>query len=101
MSRSVVIGDWLYMRTIHDGYHLFDREMLYNISKDPYERYDVKDKYPEVCAECARLILTWQEDLMLKDPLASDPMWTVMKEGGPQHTKTDLPAYIERLKKYR
>ncbi|MGV2806789.1 sulfatase, partial [Clostridium perfringens] len=27
-----------------------------------------------------------------------DPLWTVMKEGGPYHAKGHLPRYIERLK---
>ena len=35
---------------------------------------------------------------MLDNPSVTDPMWTVMAEGGPQHTKTDLKAYIQRLR---
>lgn len=97
-QRSVVFGDWLYIRTIHDGYHLFDREMLFNLTNDPYEENDVKEEFPHVCNEGAKLILDWQESLMLKDPLALDPMWIVMKEGGPHHTKTDLSKYMERLR---
>lgn len=97
-QRSAVFGDWLYMRTLHDGYHLFDREMLFNLKDDPYEQNDLKKVHPEVCDKGARLILSWQEENMLQDPKASDPMWTVLREGGPEHTKTDLRKYIERLK---
>lgn len=97
-QRSAVFDKWLYMRTIHDGYHLFNREMLFDLSKDPYEQDDVSDQYPDICATGARYIINWQEDNMLRDPNASDPMWIVMREGGPEHTRTDLKAYVQRLK---
>ena len=44
-QRSARFGDWLYVRTYHDGYHLFDREMLFNLKEDPYEQHDVKDQH--------------------------------------------------------
>ena len=97
-QRSAVFGDWLYIRTVHDGYHLFDREMLFNIKDDQYETCDVKEQFPEICAKGAKIILDWQEDIMLSNPSLTDPMWKVMEEGGPQHTKTDLRAYIKRLR---
>ena len=31
-QRSVRWGDWLYMRTYHDGYHLFPQEMLFDVA---------------------------------------------------------------------
>ena len=97
-QRSAVFGDWLYMRTVHDGYHLFDKEMLYNIARDPHERFDLKEQHPEICAKGAKYILDWIDEQMLKDPSGGDPMWTVMREGGPEHTKVDITEYIERLK---
>lgn len=97
-QRSALFDGWLYMRTIHDGFHLFDKEMLFNISEDPHETKDLKDQYPDLCARGAKYILDWQEDQMHKNPSLKDPMWTVMSEGGPFHTHTDLPKYIQRLK---
>jgi len=96
-QRSARFDDWLYTRTYHDGYHLFDKEMLFNLKKDPYEQVNLRDEKPEVCAKAAKMILDWQDDQMMKDPTNKDPMWTVMSEGGPEHSKTDLKAYIERL----
>jgi hypothetical protein len=29
-QRSARFDDWLYIRTLHDGFRLFDREMLFN-----------------------------------------------------------------------
>ena len=28
----------------------------------------------------------------------TDPMWTVMREGGPEHCRGELKKYIERLR---
>ncbi len=96
-QRSARFDDWLYMRTYHDGYHLFDKEMLFNVKNDPYEQFDVKEENPEICQKGAKIILDWVDEQMLKDPTNTDPMWTVMREGGPFHTRTDLKRYIERL----
>ena len=97
-QRSARFDHWLYIRSIHDGYHLFDREMLFDLREDPHEQRDVKEKYPEICAQGARLILNWQEEQMKKSASTIDPMWTVMKEGGPQHTHTDFEKYLQRLR---
>ena len=96
-QRSARFKDWLYIRTYHDGYHLFDKEMLFHLKDDPYEQNDLKLSHPEICSEGAKIILEWQDEQMMKDPSNKDPMWVVMSEGGPFHTKTDLQAYIKRL----
>lgn len=97
-QRSARFGDWLYMRTYHCGYHLFDDEMLFNIADDPYEQNDVKGKHPEICAMGAKIILDWHDEMMKKSGGAADPMWTVLHEGGPYHTKGALDNYIKRLR---
>lgn len=96
-QRSARFGDWIYIRTLHDGYHLFDREMLFNVKEDPHEQRDVKALHPEVCAQGAKLILDWQEEQMLKSPSPVDPMYTVLHEGGPYHTRGHLQEYAQRL----
>ena len=96
-QRSARFDDWLYIRTVHDGFHLFDQEMLFNIKDDPHELNDVKDLHPDVCAKGARIILNWHENQMLKSASPVDPMWTVMHEGGPYHAKGWKDAYVKRL----
>ena len=96
-QRSVRFGDWLYMRTIHDGFHLFDREMLFNIQEDPHEQHDVKAEHPDLCAKGAKMILDWQEEQMMNSDSQIDPLWTVMHEGGPLHTRGHLEDYLKRL----
>lgn len=96
-QRSARFGDWLYMRTYHDGFHLFEKEMLFNIKEDPHEEHDVSREHPELCAQGAKIILDWQDAQMLKSDSPIDPMWTVMREGGPYHTWGHLDEYLDRL----
>lgn len=98
-QRSVRFGSWLYMRTYHDGFHLFDREMLFNVEEDPYEQHDVKAEHPDVCNDAAHRLLNWTDEMMNVSRYDVDPLWTVMKERGPFHTWDQLPAYLERLEK--
>lgn len=98
-QRSVRFGPWLYIRTYHDGYHLFPKEMLFNLDEDPYEQNDLAATHPEVCREAVWRLLSWQDDMMKSMPAghATDPLWTVMQEGGPFHAKGFLPDYCKRL----
>lgn len=96
-QRSARFGDWLYIRTYHDGYHLFDREMLFNVKDDPHEQHDVKGQHPELCEKGAKIILDWHDQQMLKSHSQIDPMWTVLREGGPYHTRGHLDDYLKRL----
>ncbi len=99
-QRSVRFGDWLYMRTYHDGYHLFPEEMLFNIKNDPYEQNNLAEERPDICKEAVYLLNQWHDEMMktMERPYDTDPLWTVMKEGGPLHARGHLKKYIERLK---
>lgn len=98
-QRSAIFDHYLYVRTIHDGYHLFPDEMLYDIAADPYEEHDLMTERPDLADRGARILLNWNEAEMKKSQYTVDPMWTVMKENGPFHTWGALENYIERLKK--
>jgi len=102
-QRSARFGDWLYIRTYHDGYHLFEKEMLFNVAKDPYQTCDVKTANPEICREGAKIILDWQDEMMMKSTYAEDPLWRVMRENGPFHAarpdSKGFKNYLERLEK--
>lgn len=97
-QRSVRWGDWLYIRTYHDGLHLFDKEMLFNLKEDKHQQNDVKNEYPEICAKCAKHLLDWHDNMMSSSDHHVDPMWLVMSEGGPHHAVNRLESYVERLK---
>ncbi len=98
-QRSVRFGSWLYIRTYHDGYHLFPDEMLFNIEDDPHEVNNMAEDKREVCREAVYYLAGWH-DTMMKTMLCDvDPLWKVIKEGGPFHAKGRLKQYSERLKK--
>jgi hypothetical protein len=96
-QRSVRFRDWLYVRTYHDGFHLFDKEMLFNLAEDPYEQTNVAAQHRDVCREAVYYLNEWHDEMMLRSGDDRDPLWTVMKEGGPFHAKGYLPNYLRRL----
>ncbi len=96
-QRSARFGDYLYIRTVHGGYHLFPKEMLFNVKEDPHQLHDLAAEKPELCALGAKIILDWNDEMMKKSDFDADPMWTVMREGGPEHARGMLETYIRRL----
>ncbi|MEX0777692.1 MAG: sulfatase [Phycisphaeraceae bacterium] len=100
-QRSVRFGQWLYVRTYHDGFFLFPQQMLFDLAADPHELNDVAPAHPALCREAAWRLGNWHDAQMQKMAGASndvvDPLWTVIHEGGPYHTRGVLPKYLDRL----
>lgn len=113
-QRSVRFDDgehrWLYMRTYHDGLHPFPKHMLYDLATDPYEQTNVAEANPAVVREASFRLGEWHDEQMKKMTRfasdVTDPLWTVMFEGGPFHAQPDgstnqprggVKAYIKRL----
>lgn len=96
-QRSARFDDYIYIRTIHGGFHLFPKEMLFNVKKDPHQLENLAPVSPELCAKGAKIVADWTDEMMKKSDYAVDPMWTVMKEGGPEHTRGALEGYIKRI----
>ena len=55
-QRSVRWADWIYIRTYHDFYHLFPKEMLFNIKDDPHEQNNLAETHPEIAGKPLRVI---------------------------------------------
>ncbi len=98
-QRAVRTGPWMYVRTYHDGYHLFPEEMLFDVDNDPHEQCNLAPLRPDVCHETAHQLAEWHAEMMatMLDGYDTDPLWTVMKEGGPEHARGQLRRYCERL----
>lgn len=96
-QRGVRFGDWDYVRTYHDGYHLFPDEMLFDVKNDPHQQRNLAQAHPEVCREAVYHLNEWHDEMMKSMPHDVDPLWTVIKEGGPYHARGQLRAYCERL----
>ena len=98
-QRSVRYSDWLYIRTYHDGYHLFDREMLFNIKDDPYEQINLESSRRNIIKEANQKLDSWYDEMMSSNECKVDPLKTVLEEGGPFHSRGQLKKYCEYLKK--
>ncbi len=98
-QRGLRFGPWLYMRTYHDGYHLFPKEMLFSLDTDPHEEHNIALEHPGLCREAVYYLSEWHDAMMQSMPYEIDPLWTVIKEGGPFHAKGCLPSYCEYLEK--
>lgn len=97
-QRAVRFDDYLCIRTYHDGYKQFEPVMLFNLAHDPHEQHNLAGDHPEVVARAMSLLAGWQHDMMRTSPQNVDPMMTVLREGGPFHSRGRLPAYLDRLK---
>lgn len=98
-QRGVRFQDWMYVRTYHDGFHLFPREMLFDVKNDPHETCDLSQERGDLCREAVYKLLEWHDEMMMSSPSQVDPLWTVMQEGGPFHAKKQLAKYCEYLEK--
>ena len=61
--------------------------MLFDLEEDPHEQHNLAEERPDLCARGARLILDWNDEMMKTSAYDADPMWTVMREGGPEHCR--------------
>jgi arylsulfatase A-like enzyme len=86
------------LRTYHDGYKAVEPVMLFNLTLDPHEQHDIAGERPELTDHALALLETWQRDMMATSTTNVDPMMTVMREGGPFHTRGTLPWYAARLR---
>jgi arylsulfatase A-like enzyme len=96
-QRSVRFDKWFYIRTYHDGFNLFPDEMLFDIENDPHEQENLAEANPDVCREANHLLNEWHDEMMKTMDSATDPLWTVIREGGPLHARGQLREYCEFL----
>lgn len=90
--------EFLCLRTYHDGYKQLEPVMLYNLSRDPHELNDLAPVQPALAAYGLSLLETWQQEMMRTSTTNVDPMMTVLREGGPYHTRGSLPWYAAHLR---
>ena len=85
-QRAVRWDSYMYTFTYHDGYKLFPGEMLFDIETDPHQLNNLAVERPDLCREAVYRLHRWHTDMMRTMPagVASDPLWTVMQEGGPR-----------------
>ncbi len=95
-QRAVRTPQHLYLRTLHDGYHDWPDEMLFDVVTDPHEQHDLAAAEPAVVADLADRLRSWTSD-QLDATGQGDPMDTVLAEGGPWHCRGHLADHLARL----
>lgn len=98
-QRSVRFDDYIYIRTYHDGYHFFPKHMLFNIKNDPYEQVNIAEKEKALVNKAESILYQWHDEMMEKKHDKIDPMWEIIRDGGPFHTKNKLINYCAYLEK--
>ncbi len=105
-QRGVRFDNWMYVRTYCDGFHPFPQEMLFDLKADPLEQHNVAEQHPDVVRDAAYRLMNWHDAQMQKMAKHAsdsvDPLWTVIREGGPFHAlfepgRSPLPRYLKRL----
>ncbi len=100
-QRSVRWSDYLLVRTYHSGFKNYPDKMLFNVEEDPHELNDLAGDRPDLVAEGMEKLEEWATEEMSRTPRREDPLWIVMREGGPFHaryTSSDFEGYKERLR---
>ncbi len=97
-QRAVRFGRWIMVRTYHDGLKDFPPLMLFDVEADPHELVNLAPQHPEVVNQALALLDAWQAEMMAGSDRAEDPLWTVVREGGPFHTRGMLQEYCRRLR---
>lgn len=91
-------SEYLCIRSYHDGYHLFDELMLFDLVADPHEQRNLAAARPGLVQAALARLEQWHGDMMRTATHPMDPMWNVLQEGGPYHVRGELPAYLTRLR---
>ncbi len=97
-QRAVRWGRWILIRTYHDGLKDFPPLMLFDLEEDPHELNNLADECPGIVHQGLAMLEGWHAEMMASMEAESDPMWTVMREGGPFHTRGQLQALVERMR---
>ena len=91
-QRAVRWENWLCLRSYHDGYHDFPAFMLFDVAADPHLQRDLAPTRGDLTAWASKQLEHWHGEMMASSTRASDPLETVLAEGGPFHTRGELPA---------
>lgn len=97
-QRSVRFGDYIAIKSYHDGHHGFPEWMLFDVKNDPHEQKDLAQAHPQILARAKKMLDDWLAEMMRSATHPTDPMQTVLAEGGPYHTRGELPNYLKRLR---
>jgi hypothetical protein len=97
-QRGVRFDNWMLIRTYHDGLKDFPELMLFDVDQDPHETTDLARVRPDVVGTGIQLLEAWVAEQLVTSDDPTDPMWQVIHEGGPFHTRGQLDHCLEALR---
>ncbi|GAH32732.1 unnamed protein product, partial [marine sediment metagenome] len=98
-QRAVRFENWTLIRTYHPGLRNYPKIMLYDFEKDFHMTNDLVGKRPDIVGKGLQLLDEWHKQMMKTSPSPKDPMWTVIEEYGPFHTRERFYTYVKRAKR--
>ncbi len=96
-QRTVRFDNWTLIKTYHTGLKNFPELMLYDYENDFHMKKNKVDEKPQIVSYGLKFLDKWHKEMLEKFPNHEDPMKTVLREGGPYHTRDQLERYIQRL----
>ncbi len=97
-QRAVRWGDHIFVRSYHTGLKELPERMLFNVAQDPHELDNLVACQPALADHGQALLEQWTTEMMACSESQVDPLWTVMAEGGPYHTR-NIKSVLEHLRK--
>ena len=97
-QRAVRFEDYIVIRTYHDGYHCLPEFLVFDVKNDPHEQHNLAEKRPDLITRAMAMLSDWHAQMMRTATHNVDPMWTVLREGGPGQVRPYLKDYIARLR---
>lgn len=96
-QRAVRFDSYICLRTYHDGYKQLAPVMLFDLEADPHEQRDILTGRPDLGNRAMAMLEDWNRAMALSSRTNVDPLMTVLREGGPFHTRGQLSGYLKRL----
>ena len=97
-QRSVRFEDFIAIRTYHDGLKNLPEWMLFDTQTDPHETQNLAATHPQLVDRAAKMLDAWVAEQMRASVSGIDPLWTVLREGGPYHTLGAIEKYCAYLR---
>ncbi len=97
-QRAVRWGDHIFVRSYHTGFKELPEKMLFNVAEDPHELNDLAPTQPDLANQAQAMLEDWTTQMMKTSAQRGDPLWTVMAEGGPYHTREIYDTFLEHLR---
>jgi arylsulfatase A-like enzyme len=91
-------GNYCLIRTYDTGLKQFPSVMLFDVAADPHLQDNLADSEPEMRDRGLALLEQWHGEMMATSDYNIDPMWNVIREGGPYHTRDRVEGYARRLR---